>query len=149
MISSLQQMNCDVTGVQDNYDDVTLQYNDVEARLAVKEAARGRYLELLEEANNVEDILNIQRELNTVIEGIEAAQTRKNRLDNKIDYIEFTIDIDVRSSISKSKFITRMKETFSNLFYVCGEVFLWCITAVICAFIIVVLCAYPIIFLIV
>lgn len=84
-----------------------------------------------------------------MIEGIEAAQTIKNRLDNKIDYTEFTIDIDARSSISRSKFITRMKETFSNLSYVCGEVFLWCIIAVICAFIIVVLCAYQIIFLIV
>lgn len=149
MISSVQQLNCEVTGVQDSYDDVTLQYSDVETRLAVKEAARDRYLELLEKAESVEDILNIQRELNSVIEEIESTQTRKNKLDNKINYTEFSIDIDARSPISRSKFVTRMKETVSNLSYICGEVFLWCITAVICAFIGIVLCAFPIIFLIV
>ncbi|MDX5345730.1 MAG: DUF4349 domain-containing protein [Hymenobacteraceae bacterium] len=66
--------------------DVTQQYVDVEARLRSKKAIRARYLELLQQAKKVEDILKIENELRVIQEEIEATEARLQVLQNQVSY---------------------------------------------------------------
>ncbi len=67
-------------------EDVTEEYLDVEARLKTKKALEMRYLSLLDKANSVKDILEIEKqggELRTEIESIEG---RLRYLQNQVSF---------------------------------------------------------------
>ncbi len=60
--------------------DVTGEYVDTRSRLESKKQVRLRYLELLKQARNMEEILNVQSEINAIQEEIEAAEGRVSYL---------------------------------------------------------------------
>ncbi|MGI6575183.1 MAG: DUF4349 domain-containing protein [bacterium] len=62
--------------------DVTTEYVDIEARLRNFKRQEERFLEILERADTVEDILNIERELERVRGEIESLSARLKNLDN-------------------------------------------------------------------
>jgi hypothetical protein len=66
--------------------DVTEEYVDLEARLRNLEATEAQYLALLEKAEEVEDMLMVQRELSNVREEIE-------RIEGRMLYLERTSDM--------------------------------------------------------
>jgi hypothetical protein len=66
--------------------DVTEEYTDLEAQLHNLEATEAQYLELLKKAENVEDIVTVQRELSYVRGEIE-------RIEGRMKYIERTSDM--------------------------------------------------------
>ncbi|MGW8121021.1 DUF4349 domain-containing protein [Roseivirga echinicomitans] len=68
-----------------NQQDVTEQFIDVETRLKNRKALEARYLELLKKANNVNDMLNIERQLNQVRTEIESQEGRLKYLSNQVD----------------------------------------------------------------
>ncbi|WP_203256588.1 DUF4349 domain-containing protein [Hyunsoonleella ulvae] len=72
--------------------DVTEEFIDLEARLKAKQTLEKRYLELLNKAKNVKEILEIERELSDIREEIEAKQGRLKYLQNKVSLS--TIDIE-------------------------------------------------------
>lgn len=104
-----------VTGVEDAFDDVTTQYTDTESRLHMKEVARDKYMAMLEEAASMEDIINIQRELNIILEDLEAQQSQMNRLDNKVEFTEITININSKHNVTKVKFSGRLIDGITNI----------------------------------
>lgn len=104
-----------VTGVEDAFDDVTTQYTDTESRLHMKEVARDKYMAMLEEATSMEDIINIQRELNIILEDLEAQQSQMNRLDNKVEFTEITININSKHNVTKVKFSDRLIDGMMNI----------------------------------
>jgi hypothetical protein len=61
--------------------DVTEEYVDLEAQLSNLLATEGQYLALLEKAENVEDMLMVQRELSTVRRQIEQIEGRMQYLE--------------------------------------------------------------------
>ncbi|RXK62317.1 DUF4349 domain-containing protein [Lacibacter luteus] len=63
-------------------DDVTTQYVDTRSRLEAKKQVRLRYLDLLKQAKNMEEILQVQNEINDIQEQIESATGRINYLAN-------------------------------------------------------------------
>ena len=63
-------------------EDVTTQYVDTKSRLEAKKQVRLRYLELLKQAKNMEEILQVQNEINDIQEEIESAAGRINYLSN-------------------------------------------------------------------
>jgi len=73
--------------------DVSEEFVDLTARLKAKRELENRYLELLKQAKNVKEMLEIERELSTIREEIEAKQGRLNYLQNKVSlstvYIDF------------------------------------------------------------
>jgi hypothetical protein len=73
--------------------DVTEEYSDLEARLRTLEATEQRYLELLAQANNVNDILTVQDRLDVVRGEIEQVQGRINLLDNLTDLATITVHL--------------------------------------------------------
>ena len=68
-----------------NQQDVTEQFIDVETRLKNRKALEARYLELLKKANNVNDMLNIERQLNQVRSEIESQEGRLKYLNDQVD----------------------------------------------------------------
>jgi hypothetical protein len=61
-------------------DDVTTQLIDTKSRMEAKRQARSRYLDLLKQAKNMEEILHVQNEINGIQEQIESAAGRINYL---------------------------------------------------------------------
>jgi hypothetical protein len=64
--------------------DVTEEFVDLKARLKAKHELEKRYLELLKQARNVKEMLEIERELSTIREEIEAKQGRLNYLKDQV-----------------------------------------------------------------
>lgn len=63
-----------------NSQDVTTEVVDTKSRMEAKREVRLRYLELLRQANKMDDILKVQNEINEIQEQIEMATGRVNYL---------------------------------------------------------------------
>jgi hypothetical protein len=61
-------------------EDVTGEMVDTKSRIEAKKEVRERYMDLLKQAKNMKDILDVQNEINNVQEQIEAAGGRVNYL---------------------------------------------------------------------
>jgi hypothetical protein len=71
--------------------DITDQYRDNTVRLESLKNVRGRYLSLLEKANTVNDILNIEKELERVNTEIEILEGRIKYAELSVEYSNITI----------------------------------------------------------
>lgn len=80
---------------------VTEEFIDIEARLKAKRTLEKRYLQLLSKAKNVKEMLEIERELSSIREEIEAKQGRLKYLNNKVALS--TINITFYKTIVNSK----------------------------------------------
>ena len=67
-------------------EDVTTQVVDTRSRMEAKKQVRLKYLDLLKEAKNMEEILNVQKEINGIQEDIEAANGRIEYLSHSAAY---------------------------------------------------------------
>ena len=68
-----------------------MEFVDVEARLKTKKALESRYLNLLERAGTVEEMLSIERQIGTLRADIEATESRLRYLSNRSDYSMLSI----------------------------------------------------------
>lgn len=66
--------------------DVTEEYIDHQARLQTRKKVAKRYLELLDMARNVKDILQVEQQLSSIQEEIESAEARLRYLDHQVAY---------------------------------------------------------------
>lgn len=73
--------------------DVSEEFVDIEARLKAKQTLEKRYLELLNKANKVSEILEIERELANIREEIEAKQGRLKYLQSRVSMSTITIQM--------------------------------------------------------
>lgn len=73
--------------------DVSEEFVDINARLKAKRELEKRYLELLKQARNVEEMLGIERELSKIREEIEAKEGRLNYLKDKVSLSTVNIQI--------------------------------------------------------
>ncbi|MBI5218284.1 MAG: DUF4349 domain-containing protein [Bacteroidia bacterium] len=73
-------------------DDVTDQYKDFQIRLDNAERARKRYLELLEKAQNVDEALKVEKELERLNGDIELLKGKINRLNHLTLYSTITVN---------------------------------------------------------
>lgn len=72
--------------------DVSEEFVDLEARLKAKRVLEERYLELLKKANKVQEMLQIERELSTIREEIEAKQGRLQYLQSQVSMSTVNIE---------------------------------------------------------
>lgn len=112
--------------------DVTEEFIDIEARLKAKETLEARYLELLKKANNVKEILEIERELSTIREEIEAQQGRLKYLQNKVSLSTLTVEFYKITSQSGArvsygqKMWNSISSGFDGLsFFFLGVLYMW------------------------
>ena len=80
-VAALHGLAVEVTHEETSAQDVTEEYVDLSARLHNLEATEEQLLRLLEKAETVEDMLNIQRELSAVRGDIEQTQGRLQYLE--------------------------------------------------------------------
>lgn len=66
--------------------DVTAEFVDTRSRIEAKKQVRQRYMDLLKQARNMEEILNVQSEINSVQEEIESATGRVEYLGHESAY---------------------------------------------------------------
>lgn len=87
-----QQTN--VTSRSESVTDVTLQYVDLESHKKALLTEQDRLLELLEQAESVEDIVTIEGRLSEVRYQIESMEAQLRTYDNKIDYSTVYLSVD-------------------------------------------------------
>ncbi len=73
--------------------DVSEQFYDLQTRLDTRKILRDRLQAYLTQAGNMEDLLGIERELNSTLTEIESMEGRMRRLSNQIDYSTITVDL--------------------------------------------------------
>jgi len=69
-----------------NVEDVTMRYYDLTTRITNKKALESRYVELLKQASEIKDILDIERNLNQVRTEIEQLQGQFNYLSKQVNF---------------------------------------------------------------
>lgn len=82
-----------------NGQDVTEEYTDLAARLKNAQAQEVIYLEILNKAETVEDILAVQSYLGNIREQIETLQGRIKYLENKTGYSTISVSLSEESTI--------------------------------------------------
>jgi Domain of unknown function (DUF4349) len=85
-LNQLRKLAVNVPSESTNSQDVTQEYTDLQAQLRNLEATEAQYLQILQKAEKVEDILAVQRELSNVRGQIE-------QIKGRILYIERTADM--------------------------------------------------------
>lgn len=78
----------------DSVTDVTLQYVDMESHKKALVAEQDRLLELLELAENVEDIISIESRLSEVRYQIESMESQLRTMDNQVSYSTIYLSIE-------------------------------------------------------
>ncbi len=98
--------------------DVTEEFMDLQTRINTKEKVEKRYLEVLAEAKNVEEILKVEAEVAKVRETIERAEGRLKYLQNKTQlstiYITTYQVIPVSELAPENSFFASIADGFLN-----------------------------------
>lgn len=79
--------------------DVTEEYTDLEAQLRNARAQEVEYLEILERAEKIEDILLVQQYLSSVRSQIESLQGRINYLENITSYSTISVSLSEEPTV--------------------------------------------------
>lgn len=125
----------------ENTEDVSEQYYDLESRLQNKKTMKSKLEGYLSNAKDIKDLLEIERELNSVISDIDSMEGRLKRLSNQVEYSTITINLQLPSNHSENGFIfPDLKNGFSNFL----SNFLNFLIGFVKIFFLVILCGIPI-----
>lgn len=94
-------------------DDVTMQFIDYETRLAVKKETEARYVKLLEQANNVSEIVEIERELQNLRGEIESLEGQLRYLSSQVSLSTLEVYFFTETATSSNIF-SDIADAFSN-----------------------------------
>lgn len=111
-------------------EDVTAEFVDIEARLKNKKQLEGKYQELLAKANNMEDILKIEKEISLIREDIESTEGRLRYLSNQVGYSTLIITYYEKRASAGFHFGSEISDALSNggmgfLWFLIGMTQLW------------------------
>lgn len=85
--------SCNVVRRSDSVEDVTISYVDMESRRDALRTEHTRLLELLEQAETLEDVLTIEDRLTTVRYQLESMESKLRAMDNQVQYSTVYLDI--------------------------------------------------------
>ena len=111
-------------------EDVTADFVDIEARLKNKKQLEGKYQELLAKANNMTDILKIEKDISLIREDIESTEGRLRYLNNQVGYSTLIITYYEKRATAGFHFGGKMADALSNggigfLWFLIGMMQLW------------------------
>ncbi len=92
------QIDWKVQGKHLSATSIEQQYVDNAQRLKTRQALEQRYMELLQQAKSMADVLAIEEKLVNIRSEIEWMQTDKNRMDDQIQYAECSLRLEERLS---------------------------------------------------
>lgn len=96
-----------------NVKDVTEEFLDVQARLKTKKELETRYLDLLKQAKNVTEILEIEKQIGQLRSEIESIEGRLKYLQNKVSFSTLTMTF-YESIPNQTEFGPKIKNGFRN-----------------------------------
>ncbi len=121
-----------VTYCYEDSDDVTLNYVDVEARIASLQTEYDRLLELLAEADSIDSIIVLEERLSEVRYQLESYQSQLRTYDNLIDYSTVNLSVREVTRITEAEpesIWERISSGFGNSVYNIGvgfqDFFVW------------------------
>jgi hypothetical protein len=105
-----------------NVKDVTEEFVDVQARIKTKKELETRYLQILEKAKTVKEILEIERELGNLRADIESFEGRLKYLKDQVSFSTLDISFYELTQVEKSnkfgeKFIDGFASGWENLIW--------------------------------
>lgn len=131
----------------DTLDDVTLQYVDTQSRITALETEQKRLLELLEKADSLDAILEIESRLTNVRYELESYASQLRLYDNRIDYATIYLDIQevtVLTVVEEQTTWQRIGTGFVDTLHAIGSFFTELFVTVVVASPILILVAIPI-----
>lgn len=117
-ISSIGNLGT-VVSQSESAEDVTLQYADTESRIASLKTEQERLNELLEKADNLENIIALEDRLTEVRYELENYQSQKKLYDSLIAYSTVSItleEVNYTVAIDDSTFLSRITTGLENSF---------------------------------
>lgn len=105
----------------DNIEDITMQYLDVESRLQSSKTAKDRYMSMLEKAETVNDVLDIQSRIDSIIANEESYQRQLTAMDAQIDYTTINIHFSCAVNTEKMTFGTKLGKALRELLEDSGD----------------------------
>lgn len=125
-----------VTDKTESVEDVTLAYVDLDSHKKALQTEYNRLIELLEQAETVEDIITLEDRLSSVRYQIESMESQLRTYDNKIDYSTIYLNISEVEQITEPEKVTfggRLAEGLTENFTDVGnsivDFIVWFITA--------------------
>lgn len=109
--------NCNVTNTSETVENVTLEYVDTEARVEALETEQARLMELLESAENLEDILQIEERLSDVNYELSSYASQLRVLENQVSYatVHLTInEVQKLTPVEEPTVWERIRDGFSE-----------------------------------
>ena len=108
---------------QEQMEDITASYVDVQARLESLETQRTRLTELMAQAENLTDLLQIQQQLSDVEYQIESYTAQMRAMDDQVDYCTVEVYLNEVDSLTivEPTFGERIGEAFANSWVDFGE----------------------------
>lgn len=115
-----------VTSASQSTQDVTLRYVDTQSRVTALETERDRLLTWMEEAETMQDLLEIEARLTEVRYQLEQYSSQLRVLDNQVDFA--TIDLNIRevqeyTPVAEQTLWERISEGFQGSLKDIGEFF--------------------------
>ena len=102
-MAALKELAIYVNSETTNADNITATYVDMQARLATMKAEEQQYLEILDQAVTVEEILQVTDYLNAVRQEIESTTGQLQYYDSQVDYSTITVTLTEDESIAVAK----------------------------------------------
>ena len=104
-----------ISNYSDDLEDVTMQYTDTDSRLQSAKAAKERYMNMLEKAETVADVLQIQERLDEIIADEESYQCQLTAMDSQIEYATIQIDYDCILNKAKQGAVSKIGQSLMTL----------------------------------
>lgn len=133
MVSKLLTVASNVNSKNISAEDVTAEFVDIQSRLKSKKEIEKRYVDILQKASKVSDILEIEEKIGEIREEIEAKEGELKLLSDQVDYSTININFHQEfeyTPIDKPGFFGRLGNAFGNgwsgfLSFVVGMVYAW------------------------
>jgi hypothetical protein len=105
-----------VTSQNENTEDITLNYVDVEAHIKALEDQRDRLNTLMDNAQDLDSVLKIQAQLTDILYQLDSYESQIKAMDNQVDYctVSFTLSQPTIVSPASELFGDRVAAAWSN-----------------------------------
>lgn len=127
-LSSLED-NCEVTSKELSSTDVSLKYYDNVTRKTALETEQARLLVLLEKAESISDIMQINKRLSEIESELKQIEGTLNKYDSLIEYSQVTISIQTPYEIQKDTFGAKLSRSFESGLKFAENLFIFVLTA--------------------
>lgn len=133
MINKLLTVASNVNSKNVSAEDVTAQFVDIQSRLKSKKEIEKRYLDILQKAVKVSDILEIEQKLGQIREEIEAKEGELKYLSDQVNYSTINLNFHQEfeyTPTDRPGFFGRLGSAFGNgwsgfLSFIVGVIYVW------------------------